>query len=108
MARQAGWLGRREFTLLQDLDQAEKMLKLRIKIDVWSCGIKEATRQQIRENLCELYCQLPSRRVWFYLKHVRHMKASKKGKDDEDLRLTSISIDAISGSEDIIAQCKTP
>ena len=60
-------------TMPKDMDQARKMLNMRIKIDVWSQGLDESFRAGIRENLRDLYCQLPARRVWYYLKLVRTM-----------------------------------
>jgi hypothetical protein len=57
----------------QDMDQARKMLNLRIKIDVWTQGLNESFREGVRDDLRELFCQLPPRRVWFYLKQVRNM-----------------------------------
>jgi hypothetical protein len=60
-------------TMPKDMDQAGRMLKMRIKIDVWSQGLDESFRAKIREHLRDLYCQLPARRVWYYLKRLRHM-----------------------------------
>jgi hypothetical protein len=60
-------------TMPKDSDQARRMLNMRIKIDVWSQGLDESFRAVIRERLRDLYCQLPARRVWFYLKLVRTM-----------------------------------
>ena len=60
-------------TLPKDMDQAAKMLNMRIKIDVWSKGLSNARREDIREKLAELFCQLPARRVWLYLKRTRLM-----------------------------------
>lgn len=57
----------------KDLDQAAKMVNMRIKIDVWTQGLDESFRDKVRENLRELFCQLPPRRVWYYLKRIRHM-----------------------------------
>ena len=55
------------------MDQAAKMLNMRIKIDVWSQGLSNGQRNDIREKLGTLFCQLPARRVWLYLKRVRFM-----------------------------------
>jgi hypothetical protein len=49
------------------------MLNMRIKIDVFTKGLDESFREGVRDDLCELFCQLPPRRVWFYLKQVRNM-----------------------------------
>lgn len=60
-------------TLPKDMDQARKMLNMRIKIDVWSRGLSNDQRENIRKKLGELFVQLPARRVWLYLKSVRLM-----------------------------------
>lgn len=87
---------------MQDLDQARKMLNMRIKIDVWSKGIDEDTRRQNRENLADLYCQLLPRRIWLYMKYVRHLELDGRGKTRElDLSLIEGSL---SGPEDVIAE----
>lgn len=57
----------------KDLDQSAKMVNMRIKIDVWTRGLDESFREKVRENLRELFCQLPPRRVWYYLKRIRYM-----------------------------------
>jgi hypothetical protein len=59
--------------IFKDFDQARIMLNLRIKIDVWSKRVDERIRQQARDNLIDLYCELPPQRIWLYLKHIRHM-----------------------------------
>jgi hypothetical protein len=66
-------------TMPKDMDQAHRMLKMRIKIDVWSQGLDESFRAGIREHLRDLYCQLPARRVWYYLKLVRYMHQGGNG-----------------------------
>ena len=53
------------------MDQAKKMLNLRIKIDVWSKGLSNSQREDIQLKLGKLFCQLPERRMWLYLKSVR-------------------------------------
>ena len=60
-------------TLPMDMDQAQKMLNMRIKIDVWSKGLSNSQRHDIRGKLGKLFCQLPERRIWLYLKRVRFM-----------------------------------
>lgn len=55
------------------MDQAKKMLNMRIKVDVWSRGVDELVRERIRKHVQELFCELPPRRVFFYLKSIRHM-----------------------------------
>ena len=62
------------------MDQAAKMLNMRIKIDVWSQGLNTSQREDIRQKLGQLFCQLPARRVWLYLKRVRFMLRRGKGK----------------------------
>ncbi|KAJ9616680.1 hypothetical protein H2200_000399 [Cladophialophora chaetospira] len=66
-------LGGSAGTMPKDLDRSAKMLKLRIKIDVWTQGLDESFREKVRTNLRELFCQLPARRVWYYLKRTRFM-----------------------------------
>lgn len=60
-------------TMPKDLDQSAKMVNMRIKIDVWTRGLDESFREKVRENLRELFCQLPARRMWYYLKRIRYM-----------------------------------
>ena len=57
----------------KDMDQAAKMLNMRIKIDVWTRGLDKNFRENVRENLRDLFCQLPPRRVWYYMKRIRYM-----------------------------------
>jgi hypothetical protein len=66
----------------KDMEQARRMLNMRIKVDVWSQGLDENFREGIRRNVRDLFCQLPVRRVWFYLKLVRQMRlnSGKAGK----------------------------
>lgn len=82
------------------------MMKLQIKIDVWSSGIDERLRQKNREVLIDTYLQFPSRRVWFYLKHWRTTILQ----DLEDLPLTVEHIHQqqldIDGPEDVVAKGK--
>jgi hypothetical protein len=92
-------------TVPKDLDQAHRMLKMRIKIDVWSQGLDESFREGIRERLRDLYCQLPARRVWYYLKLFRYMHLRENGAhgivesqpDPEDI---------MDGPEDVIVNGK--
>ena len=63
------------------MDQASKMLNMRIKIDVWSQGLSKSHREDIREKLGKLFCQLPVRRIWLYLKRVRLMLRTGTKKD---------------------------
>jgi hypothetical protein len=43
-----------------DMDQVSRMVKIRIKIDVWSQGLEESKREDIREKLGDIFCQLPA------------------------------------------------
>jgi hypothetical protein len=40
---------------------------------VWSQGLDENFRDDIQRNVRDLFCQLPVRRVWLYLKMFRQM-----------------------------------
>lgn len=53
------------------MDQAALMMKLRIKIDVWSTKIDEGLRQRNVKLLIDAYLRLPPGRVWQYLKRWR-------------------------------------
>lgn len=75
---------------------------LRIKIDVCTKGFREATREKVRENLRDLFCQLPPRRLWMYLKSLRVMQLSSPGAL-EDLA----SKEFMDGPEDVIVKGKT-
>ncbi|OBT57412.1 hypothetical protein VE04_02573 [Pseudogymnoascus sp. 24MN13] len=66
-------LGGSYATLMKDMDQARNMMNMRIKFDVWSTGLNEHIRNNIRENLRHIFSQLPARRVWYYLKHLRNI-----------------------------------
>ena len=58
------------------MDQAQKMLNMKIEIDVWSQGLSKSQRGDIQVKLGRLFCQLPERRVWLYLRKVRVMLRS--------------------------------
>ncbi|KFY53148.1 hypothetical protein V496_07858 [Pseudogymnoascus sp. VKM F-4515 (FW-2607)] len=88
-------LGGSYATVMKDLEQARNMLNMRIKFDVWSQGLNEDFREDIRENIRRIFSQLPVRRVWYYLKHVRNMV----------LRDRSIEGSVIAdGPEDVVAK----
>ena len=70
------------------------MLNMRIKFDVWSTGLNERLRNDIRENIQRIFSQLPVRRVWYYLKQVRNMALLDRSVEG------SVIFD---GPEDIIA-----
>ena len=76
------------------------MLNLRIKIDVWSeaLGIDKIIREEIRGNLRDLFCQLPPRRLWKYLKQIRNLEL----KDGVKSRRPNYD-DLVHGPEDVIA-----
>lgn len=76
---------------------------MRIKVDVWSKGLDESIREEIRGHVRELFYQLPARRVWFYLKHYRHLEEDESGGSaGSDLDTDNL----IEGPEDIIANGK--
>lgn len=82
--------------------QSARMLKLRIKIDVWSRGVDENLRHSNREYLIEQYLMLPRRRFWLYLKRCRlseDMEHHKEGQHPVNLH-TSV----LDAPEDIIAR----
>jgi len=83
------------------MDQARRMVKLRIKIDVWSKGLDERKRVKIRENLRDLFCQLPVRRLWFYLKQLRFMEQIERPELFPDL---VDDIPDMDGPEDVIVK----
>ncbi|KAK4066127.1 uncharacterized protein Triagg1_8195 [Trichoderma aggressivum f. europaeum] len=64
-------LGGSKQTLAKDTKQVFLMMKLRIKIDVWSRGLDEALRERNRNLLMDAYTRLPSHRFWLYTKHWR-------------------------------------
>ncbi|KAK2764586.1 hypothetical protein FQN54_009281 [Arachnomyces sp. PD_36] len=89
-------LGGSPRTVLNDMDQAKKMLNVRIKIDVWSKGTEESVREEIRENLRDLFCELAPQRVWYYVKYIRSMLL--RGRDKE------LNEDVMHGPEDVVAK----
>ena len=78
------------------MDQSARMIKLRIKMDVWSQGISENLRQKNRLRLLDIYRLFPRRRLWLYLKRWRLMELGEhQGPYDDSL---------IDGPEDIVAR----
>jgi hypothetical protein len=75
---------------------------LRIKIDVATQGFREATREKVRENLRDLFCQLPARRLWMYLKQLRIMSLGSP----ETLSEMLTSNDLMDGPEDVVVKGK--
>jgi hypothetical protein len=90
-------------TMITDLDQVRRMRFLRIKIDVVSRGVREAERNRVREHLKDLFCQLPARRVWWYLKSLRAMSLASP----ETLEEKFADQDILDGPEDVIVKGKT-
>jgi hypothetical protein len=76
---------------------------LRIKIDVCTQGFREATREKVRENLKDLFCQLPTRRFWMYLKLLRVMSLNPLATPEE----VFASVQSMAGPEDVIVKGKT-
>ena len=89
-------------TLYEGLDQAAKMLNMRIKIDVWTQGLDENFRKKVRRQLRNLFCQLSARRVWYYLKRIRHMLLKGNGTVESQVDSNHL----ISGAEDVIVNGK--
>lgn len=81
------------------MEQAEKMRFLRVKIDVATRGLHEATREKVRENLRDIYCRLPPRRLWMYLKSLRIMSLGSPETLDEELTASLMD-----GPEDVIVK----
>ena len=87
----------------KDLEQGRRMLNMRIKVDVWSKGLDESFRESIRENVRDLFCQLPVRRVWYYLKMVRNMVL--KGHREDELENSGFDDGkSLEGPEDVIVR----
>ncbi|KFY18030.1 hypothetical protein V492_00195 [Pseudogymnoascus sp. VKM F-4246] len=87
-------LGGTYTTLKKDLEQARNMLKMRVKFDVWSAGLDEGFRNDIRKNLTDIFSQFPVRRVWYYLKQLRNMFLRGDSKEGDAI---------VDGPEDMIA-----
>ena len=96
--------------LPKDMDQASKMLTLRIKIDVWSQGLSPSQREDVRQKLGQLFCQLPPRRIWMYLKQVRLMLINKGRRVEVGKKPSEIERQIFQrgeGAEDIVAHGRT-
>jgi len=91
----------------KDMDQARKMLNMRIKVDVWSKGLDENFREGIRNNVKDLFCQLPVRRVWYYLKLVQYMRLKGSGAGGAGSPEFG-GANSPEGPEDMIAKGRTP
>ena len=64
------------------MDQADKMFKMRVKVDVWSKRLHEDIRVEIRKQLHVIFCELPARRLWLYLKKVKRRVFIKNWTDN--------------------------
>ncbi|KAL9110639.1 MAG: hypothetical protein Q9227_004816 [Pyrenula ochraceoflavens] len=90
---------------LYDTDQAQKMLNLRIKIDVWSEELRlgKDAREKARMNLTDFYCrEIPTRRILFYCKPIRCHKLRNGEKDRSNALNPAAS--SMGGPEDVIAE----
>jgi hypothetical protein len=57
------------------MDQSSKMIKMRIKADVWSQGLSPETRDEIRERVRVFFCRdMAPRTVYLYLQGLRVME----------------------------------
>ena len=97
------YLGGSAATLRTDMDQVNRMIKFRIKIDVWTKGLEESIREDIRRKLGDLFCHLPSRRLWFYLKRLRLMSLN----EPESLSDPNRDVLDMDGPEDVIIKGNT-
>ncbi len=88
------------------MKQARLMWKLRVKIDVWSQGLDESLRQSNRELLIEAYLQLPPRRVWLFVKHIRFAFLRQMAGPEGENELYDLLDSFVQGPEDVIAQGK--
>jgi len=95
-------LGGSQETLGKDLDQIQRMWKLRVKIDSWSRGVDEAIRQRNRDLVEEAYMRLPPSRYILYFKFCRRVLTGCDNLRDQLLE----EMDAMHGPEDTIARGK--
>lgn len=79
------------------------MVNMRVKIDVWTKGMTESHRNKVRENLRDLFCELPVRRLWFYLKQLRIMRLNDKSGPWPSKDIDEID-EHMDGPEDVIAR----
>lgn len=94
-----------------DMEQAERMAKFRVKIDVWSQGVSEDIRSRNRSIVDAMLLDMPRHRYWLYIKFMRYrapestpnamntelMKRKLRGEE------SSSGLDAFSGPEDVVA-----
>ncbi|KAG6059448.1 hypothetical protein E4U17_006276 [Claviceps sp. LM77 group G4] len=95
-------LGGSKETLQEDLIQSARMLKLRIKIDVWSRGVDENLRHSNREYLTQQYLMLPRRRFWLYLKRRRLSEDMEHHKEGQ--RPVGLHTSVLDAPEDVVAR----
>jgi hypothetical protein len=87
----------------KDIDQAQRMWKLRVKIDSWSRGVDETIRQRNRELVDEAYMRLPPSRYILYFKFCRLvLTCIDNHRGDQPLEVMA----AMHGPEDTIARGK--
>jgi cell division septal protein FtsQ len=91
--------------LFKDMEQTKKMINMRIKVDVWFEGRDKNLQKCIRENVDDLFCQLPVRIVWLYLKLFYYMMMNSSGVSQLE-NLGFGGEDLVDGPEDIIAKSK--
>lgn len=92
-------------TIFKDLDQARRMVKLRIKIGVWSQGLDESKREKIHENLRDVFCQVPARHLWYYLKQLQIMQLTETPRRLSDV--ADENPELMNGPEDDIVKGNT-
>lgn len=80
---------------------------MRIKVDVWSKGVDENIREQIRDHVRDLFYELPARRVWLYLKYIRNMLL-RGGEAGETAESQTCMEAWMEGPEDTVANGKFP
>ncbi|UKZ76002.1 hypothetical protein TrVFT333_003698 [Trichoderma virens FT-333] len=98
-------LGGSKQTIAKDMQQTRLMMKLRIKIDVWSHGIDESLRERNRTLLMDAYTRLPPHRFWIYTKHWRYTILCGPGgpSNEEQIQSQDFSDD---GPENAIARAR--
>jgi hypothetical protein len=80
-----------------------RMFNMRMKIDIWCKGLDEGFREGIREQVRDLFCQLPAHRIWYYLKFVRGVLLNDS-RANWNIRLDLDSDRILNGPEDTIAR----
>ncbi|KAI9927247.1 hypothetical protein MW887_003634 [Aspergillus wentii] len=82
-------------SLWHDIDQASKMVLMRIKTDValHNSSLSYTEKETVKLNRQKLFMNLPAERVWLYLKICRNM--SKFDKDDFKMQISALEIEGI-------------